>query len=176
MRTKGKGGGAPDAEHPWNEIVPGLWMGGHHYTAPSGERAPAIVTDEFDVVISMYRRDGHGPPDHVEHHYEAMPDRPLTADQLEAVARLADTAVAAVRQGRRVLVRCHSGYNRSGLVIAQSLMEMGYSADDAVYLIRYRRSKWALNNQVFVDYLTTGLDVARLLSGLDSFSEDGGLT
>nr|WP_239066974.1 dual specificity protein phosphatase family protein [Actinomadura bangladeshensis] len=105
-----------------------------------------------------------------------MPDRPLTADQLEAVARLADTAVAAVRQGRRVLVRCHSGYNRSGLVIAQSLMEMGYSADDAVYLIRYRRSKWALNNQVFVDYLTTGLDVARLLSGLDSFSEDGGLT
>ncbi|NEA22267.1 protein phosphatase [Actinomadura bangladeshensis] len=151
-------------------------MGGHHYTAPSGERAPAIVTDEFDVVISMYRRDGHGPPDHVEHHYEAMPDRPLTADQLEAVARLADTAVAAVRQGRRVLVRCHSGYNRSGLVIAQSLMEMGYSADDAVYLIRYRRSKWALNNQVFVDYLTTGLDVARLLSGLDSFSEDGGLT
>lgn len=84
-------------------------------------------------------------------------------------------AVAAVRQGRRVLVRCHSGYNRSGLVIVQSLITMGYTAEDAVFLIRYRRSKWALNNQVFVDYLTTGLDVARLLVGLDSLSGDGGL-
>ena len=32
--------------------------------------------------------------------------------------------------------------------------------DDAVFLIRYRRSKWALNNHLFVEYLTTGLDLA----------------
>lgn len=171
-----KGGGAPDAEQPWNEIVPGLWMGGHFYTESSGERAPAVVADEFDVVISMYRKDGHGPPADVEHHYEAMPDRPLTAVQLEAVSRLAEVAVGAVRRGRRVLVRCHSGYNRSGLVVAQTLIEMGYPADDAIFLVRYRRSKWALSNQTFVDYLTTGLDVARLLTGLGSLTEDGDLT
>jgi hypothetical protein len=35
-------------------------------------------------------------------------------------------------------------------------------------LIRDRRSKWALNNALFVNYLTTGLDVARLLTGLDA--------
>ncbi|NVI85908.1 hypothetical protein [Actinomadura sp. BRA 177] len=86
MRTKGRG--APDAEHPWNEIVPGLWMGGHRYTGPSGERTPAIVADEFDVVISMHQKDGHGPSDHVEHHYEDLPDGPLTAEQLEIVSRL----------------------------------------------------------------------------------------
>ncbi|RFS87000.1 protein phosphatase [Actinomadura spongiicola] len=131
MRTKGRG--APDAEHPWNEIVPNLWMGGHHHTAASGERVPAIVRDEFDTVISLYQRDGHGPPLHVDHHYEGMPDGPLTAAQLEAVCRLADIA-----------------------------------GDDAVFLIRYRRSKWALNNHLFVDYLTSGLDVARLLTGLES--------
>lgn len=174
MRTKG--GETPDAEHPWNEIVPGLWMGGHHYTGPSGERTPAIVSDEFDVVISMYRKDGHGPSDHVEHYYEHLPDRPMTAGQLGIVSRLADVAVTAVRQKRQVLVRCHFGYNRSGLVVAQSLVRMGYTPDDAVSLVRYRRSEWALNNKVFVDYLTAGLDAARLLTGLDTLSEDGGLT
>lgn len=171
MRTRGRG--APDAEQPWNEIVPGLWMGGHHYADASGERVPAIVTDQFDVVVSLHRRDGHGPPGHVEHHYADLPDGPLTADQLEAVCRLAETAVDAVRHGRRVLVRCHSGYNRSGLVVAQGLVGMGYSAEDAVFVVRYRRSKWALNNHLFVDYLTTGLEVARLLTGLDSLSQDG---
>ncbi|WP_067450816.1 protein-tyrosine phosphatase family protein [Actinomadura macra] len=170
MRTRGRG--APDADAPWNEIVPGLWMGGHYYRDAGGERAPAIVTDEFDVVISLYRREGHGPAGHVEHHCADMPDALLSSDQLETVCQLAETAVGALRRGLRVLVRCQSGYNRSGLVVAQGLMGMGYSADDAVYIIRYRRSKWALNNQVFVDYLTTGLDVARLLAGLDALSQD----
>lgn len=34
MRTKGRR--TPDAESPWNEIVPGLWMGGHHYRDATG--------------------------------------------------------------------------------------------------------------------------------------------
>jgi protein-tyrosine phosphatase len=67
-----------------------------------------------------------------------------------------------------VLVRCHSGYNRSGLVIGQALITMGYTAADAIALIRDRRSKQALNNALFVDYLTAGLDVARLLTGLEA--------
>ncbi|MFC4054797.1 hypothetical protein ACFOY4_34355 [Actinomadura syzygii] len=169
MRTAGRG--APDAAQPWNEIVPGLWMGGHHYADSSGGRVPAVVTDEFDLVISLYLREGHGPSGDVEHHFTDLPDGPLTADQIEAVCALAATVVDALRDGRRVLVRCHSGYNRSGLVVAQSLVSMGYPADDAVFLVRYRRSKWALNNGLFVDYLTTGLDVARLLTGLDELPQ-----
>jgi hypothetical protein len=50
----------------------------------------------------------------------------------------------------------------------QALIHLGHSADDAVFLIRYRRSKWALNNPLFVSYLDTGLDVARLLTGLEA--------
>ncbi|MGP4023088.1 hypothetical protein [Actinomadura sp. 3N407] len=42
-----------------------------------------------------------------------------------------------------------------------------------MFAVRYRRSKWALNNHLFVDYLTTGLEVARLLTGLDSLPQDG---
>ncbi|MFB4313183.1 hypothetical protein [Actinomadura sp. 21ATH] len=163
MRVR-KSGRAPDAPEPWNEIVPGLWMGGHVHAGGT----PAIVRDEFDVVLSLYRRDGHGPDAHVEHHCAPMPDGPLDPDQIAAVCRLADIAVEAVRDGRTVLARCHSGYNRSGLVTAQALIGMGYPVADAVFLIRYRRSRWALNNPLFVDYLESGLDVARLLTGLES--------
>ncbi|HEY1624858.1 MAG TPA: hypothetical protein VGG16_13770 [Streptosporangiaceae bacterium] len=45
---------------------------------------------------------------------------------------------------------------------------MGCTAADAVALIRDRRSPWALNNALFVGYLTTGLDTACLLSGLEA--------
>ncbi|MEU9022093.1 dual specificity protein phosphatase family protein [Actinomadura sp. NPDC048394] len=166
MRTEGRG--APDAEAPWDEIVPLLWMGGHYYRDSMGNRAPAIVRDEFDLVISLYTREGHGPSGGVAHQCVDVPDGPLTAEQIAAICRAAESAVEAVEQGRRVLVRCHSGYNRSGLVIAHALTLSGYSTDDAIFLVRYRRSKWALNNSLFVDYLNTGLDVARLLTGLEA--------
>ncbi|WP_328951919.1 hypothetical protein OG778_32425 [Streptomyces sp. NBC_00184] len=63
---------------------------------------------------------------------------------------------------------CHSGYNRSGLVVAQTLIELGQNSSTAIALIRQRRSPWALNNQTFEQYLNTGLDVAYLLTGLES--------
>ncbi|MEU6586128.1 hypothetical protein [Nocardia sp. NPDC046763] len=129
---------------------------------------PVVVTNEFDVVISLYSRAGHGPDPGVQHHIAHMPDGPLTSDQLADVSRLADIAWAAVIDGKRVLVRCHAGYNRSGLVTAQALHHLGYSIDDAIFLVRYRRSKYALNNPTFVDYLTTGVDIARLLTGLET--------
>ncbi|WP_329594790.1 hypothetical protein OG298_38280 [Streptomyces sp. NBC_01005] len=61
---------------------------------------------------------------------------------------------------------CNAGYNRSGLVVAQILIELGRPAKTAIQLIRERRSPWALNNQMFEEYLTTGLDVASLPVGL----------
>ncbi|GII30547.1 protein-tyrosine phosphatase family protein [Planotetraspora mira] len=165
MRIEGRG--APYADSPWSEIVPGLFMGGHHYRESSGELLPVVVRDEFDVVISLYRRDGHGPAEAVIHRCCEMPDGPLTSQQLAEVLELGEFAAAAVEAERKVLVRCHAGYNRSGLVIVQALLTLGYSVDDAIFLVRYRRSKWALNNHLFVDYLTTGLSVAGLLVGLD---------
>jgi hypothetical protein len=143
-----------------------LFMGGHFYRDSVGQRLPAIVRDEFGVVISLYRRDGHGPNGTVGHHCCEIPDGPLSSAQLIEVCELAETAMEEVQDGRKVLVRCHSGYNRSGLVVAQALVQRGYSVDDAIFLVRYRRSKWALNNPLFVDYLTTGLGVAGLLIDL----------
>ncbi|MFI8081039.1 protein phosphatase [Kitasatospora sp. NPDC086009] len=167
MRTHRKDHDTPGPTGRWNEITPGLWMGGHFTTPPGRALEPVVVGREFDLVVSLYTRPGHGPAPAVEHLVREIPDGPLSPGQLRAVQEAAAHTAAAVRQGRRVLVRCHSGYNRSGLVVAQALVELGHRPERAVELIRERRSPWALNTTVFVDYLTAGLDVAGLLAGLD---------
>ncbi|MBP2330726.1 protein-tyrosine phosphatase [Kibdelosporangium banguiense] len=168
MRTRQKDRDVPGPGAPWNEIRPGLWMGGHHWTDPAGELQPAIVTDEFDLVISLYTRSGHGPPATIEHRVAEIPDAALTAFQIDQVRLLALLAATATKTGRTTLVRCHAGYNRSGLVVAQTLIELGYEPRDAIQLIRQRRSPWALHNALFEEYLLTGLDIAHLLVGLES--------
>ncbi|MCU7826553.1 protein phosphatase [Kitasatospora sp. DSM 101779] len=168
MRTRQKDRDVPGSQAPWDEIVPGLWMGGHYWTDTAGELQLAVVGNEFDLVASLYAAPGHGPAAGVEHLVAEIPDAPLTAGQLGDVQRLARAAAQAVRERRTVLVRCHSGYNRSGLVVVQALVELGEEPAAAVALVRRQRSPWALHNRVFEDYLAIGLDVATLLTGLDT--------
>ncbi|MFF3563779.1 protein phosphatase [Streptomyces sp. NPDC002574] len=166
MKTRERAGGVPGPGTPWDEITPGLWMGGHVRTDGHGAVHPVVVTDEFDLVVSLVDLPGHGPRDpRVEHVVAALPDAPLTAEQIATVARLARGAALAVRHGRTTLVRCHAGYNRSGLVVVRTLVELGHDAPSAIALVRRRRSPWALNNPVFEQYLRCGLDVAELLAG-----------
>lgn len=165
--TRQKDRDTPGPQSPWDEIVPGLWMGGHHWTDPAGELWPVVVGAEFDLVVSLFTRPGHGPDPHVEHLVGEMPDAPLTGTQLRTVLRLARAARSALDSGRTILVRCHSGYNRSGLVVAQCLVDGGLAPVAAVDLVRRRRSPWALHNEIFTAYLAAGLDVAALLAGLD---------
>lgn len=146
--------------------MPGLWMGGHEYAGDTGQPEFAVVRDEFDVVLTLLRLPGHGPDEGVEHHVWPIPDGPLDGTQLAGVIRLAQTADEALERNRRVLVRCYHGYNRSGLVVAHSLIRAGRSAEEAIRLIRARRSPWALHNELFVEYLRAGLSTARLLEEL----------
>jgi protein-tyrosine phosphatase len=118
------------------------------------------------VVQTLLRLPGYGPDPGVEHHVWPIPDGPLDGTQLAGVIRLAEAACEAMDQGRRVLVRCYHGYNRSGLVVAHALVRRGHSAEQAIRLIRSRRSAWALHNDLFVDYLRAGLPTARLLEEL----------
>ncbi|MFJ6083554.1 protein phosphatase [Streptomyces sp. NPDC092369] len=166
MRTRRKQPDVPAPDTPWSEIVPGLWMGGHEFRGTSGQLEFAVVRDEFDLVQTLLRLPGHGPDPGAEHHVWPIPDGPLDGTQLAGVIRLARAASDAMDEGRKVLVRCYSGYNRSGLVVAQTLVQRGGSADEAIRLIRTRRSPWALHNELFVDYLRTGLSTARLLEEL----------
>ena len=61
--------------------------------------------------------------------------------------------VNARRRTGEVLVHCQAGLNRSNLVTARALMLEGMTADDAIALLRYKRSSASLCNPSFVEYL-----------------------
>ncbi|WP_062347129.1 protein-tyrosine phosphatase family protein [Herbidospora yilanensis] len=145
----------PYDDQPWHEIIPGLFMGGHFRNDPGG-LLPVVVADEFDVVISMIRLDGHGPGTSAVHHACHVPDGQLTPAEMAEVRAMSDLAAEAVRSGQKVLVRCRAGYNRSGLVVAQTLLLLGHGLDEAINLVRTKRSSFALHNPYFVEYLTAG--------------------
>lgn len=141
---------------------------GHYWTDPAGELQPVVLGGELDLVVSLFMLTGHGPPPGVEHHVAEIPDGPLTAAQIEAVQHAARITAQAAAGGRTVFVRCHSGCNRSGLVVAQALVELGRDAAAAIDPAQQRRSPSALDNATFREYLTAGLDVANPLVGLGS--------
>lgn len=148
------------AHDPWNEVAPGLWVGGHDYNAtPYGpgleQEASAVPTDAvFDAVVSMYRRWGYEPQGAVEHYEALFYDSNLDIEAIEKATAAADWATDRLVQGDRVLVRCQAGLNRSSLVAGLVLKNLGYTGQEAVDMIRKARSPWALCNDDFVRFLT----------------------
>ncbi len=61
LRTRRKQPDVPAPGRPWDEIVPGLWMGGHEFRGRTGQRESAVVRDEFDLVQTLLRLPGYGP-------------------------------------------------------------------------------------------------------------------
>jgi len=138
-------------DDPWNEVAPGLWQGGHDVRIPSTRAC--VVTDEFDLVVSLTAREGYGPADGVEHVVVRLADAAVdgpTGARVEEAADLVRTAVAA---GRRVLVRCSGGLNRSGLVVAAALIRDGAAPTAAIDAVRRARGPYALTNPAFVTWL-----------------------
>jgi len=156
----------PYADEPWNEIIPGLYMGGHEYHEDgSVDLRHAKVTPEhpFTVVYSIRLRDdrlaneaavyNYGPPEGTEHHLLFMPDAMLNNHQRELLRVAADRIVGNLRAGDTVLVRCRAGYNRSGLLVALVMLRRGWTWTEAVAHIKRRRSPYALGNEHFRRYL-----------------------
>ena len=140
----------------YSEIVPGLWQGGTTREQVIDREQLLTrfseVERQFDCVATLY---AWAAPFQwgVEERRLGFPDGELVRSylpQLESIAAWTHEHWAA---GRRVLVRCAGGMNRSGLVTAMTLMNAGHSADAAIALVRSGRSEWALSNSSFVAYL-----------------------
>lgn len=141
----------PLCDDPWNEVAPGLAMGGHDVRSQS--RQACVVGAEFDLVVSLTTRPGYGPDEGVEHVVARLADAVLDPPAEERVRALGAQVAAAVTDGRRVLVRCSGGLNRSGVVVAEALVQLGRTPAEAVGAVRAARGPWALTNPGFVDYL-----------------------
>jgi hypothetical protein len=141
----------------WNEIIPNLWQGGQIAVHGIGAEHPNVVrvTTEFDAVYSFFWRDeeGNGPNPGFHHEHCFIPDGDLAPEELDRVKGYAVGIAQQVRDGIKVLVRCQAGYNRSGLVTALALLELGYGAEEAIALIREKRSPHALHRLVFQRYI-----------------------
>jgi hypothetical protein len=150
----------PYADRPYDEIIPGLWMGGHDY-GPDG--SPVVIGNEFDHVFSLYQRHGHGPDEGIPHEYVRLSDGKLSEGALDRARDVAgkvhDTLMWFHRQNaldggdRKILVRCQAGYNRSGLIVGLVLLMSGMDAVSVVDLIREKRGGYALCNAWFVAYI-----------------------
>lgn len=145
---RGKVQSVPFCERPWDEAVPGLFVGGHE-----SQTGDCHVTDQFDVVISLHKEEGFGPDVDVAHHTHTMIDGPLDPADHQRLNELAEIAARAVRRGDKVLVRCHAGMNRSALVAGMAMIKLGWNVDDAVARMRDVRSHWVLFNDDFVSFL-----------------------
>lgn len=144
------------ATEPWTEIVPNLWIGGHDYNVGyTGTQVlqEAYPNDTFDLVVSMYHRLGHEPASGVEHHEFIFTDGQLSDEILGQATQAGRIVADGIREGRKVLVRCQAGLNRSSLVAGIALVILGFSGADAVQLIRARRSPWALCNEQYAQFL-----------------------
>ena len=137
----------------WDEVFPGLHVGGHSRDDGGGWTVPVVVADEFDTVVSLYAEPGHGPSDGVEHHYHRMADADLLGPDAVEVARLARLAADRVAAGQRVLVRCQAGLNRSSLVAALAMVHLGVEPQDAIDRIRAGRHVNCLFNRSFVEHV-----------------------
>jgi protein-tyrosine phosphatase len=116
------------------------------------EQVPEITNLHFDTVATLY---AYALP--VDWYVKEIRLGFYDHNQVDLDQRDIDQAVSSIlsdwKAGKRVLIRCQAGWNRSGLITGLVLMREGYSANEAIELIRNRRSLNAICNQTFEQYL-----------------------
>ena len=139
----------------WSEILPGLWQGGTDDSdwIDSGKRRGQITRYDFDAVYTFFG--AANPADYGVHETRfAFYDGDMSDFDVESdLLPIAQKAHADWVSGKKVLIRCQAGLNRSGLVMALVLMRAGHDARQAIDLIRTNRTEAALCNTVFERWL-----------------------
>jgi Dual specificity phosphatase, catalytic domain len=130
---------------PYSEVIPGLFLA-------SAVHSPAEMLSMFDVLIDVGGRDRwDGDPD-PRYSFHPLDDVPFIVDA-EMIHAVGEGIASLVREGKHVAVNCLSGVNRSGLLVARALVELGFTPDEAIEAVRSARGPMALSNQRFVRFL-----------------------
>lgn len=146
-------------ENVWDEIAENLWLGGtdssHDLFAATENpvaRGHVITKKDFDTVVTMYA--WAAPVDwHVKEIRFGVMDSDFSDIDIERLKEVVVAAHDEWKAGRRVLIRCQAGINRSSLVTALVLIRDGYSARKAIDLLREKRGTAVLANRHFQEWL-----------------------
>lgn len=134
------------------EVVPGL------YIATRLAAGTEYRTLGVDAIVDLEDwEDAWTPPVPAGGLYVCLPMD--DGDEVDPkVPELAAFIASLVTSGRRVLVHCTEGLNRSGVVVARALMHMGMMAGEAIDLVRAKRGPSvdgfpALSNPAFEEWV-----------------------
>jgi protein-tyrosine phosphatase len=125
------------------QVADNLWQGG----CTNG----LILPTHINYVVSLYPWERYTIKHKVRGElYIRMYDDPNQAtDQIDDLAK----QVNEWRARGQVLVHCQAGLNRSSVVVARALMLSGMTANDAINLLREKRSPACLCNKGFENWL-----------------------
>ena len=134
-------------------VAGNLWIGS----------APPIgfsVAQHFDCLVLSAMEYTPGPTcwPKVETHVASLNDdgSPMRKDEMAAAVRAAGKVISWLKAGKRVLVTCHQGRNRSGLICALALCKgKGMTPTRAINTVRAARGPGALRNDYFVSFLNS---------------------
>lgn len=111
-----------------------------------------VLDDSWQTVISLYKRERYALGPKTERIEVTMYDAGEVPDETQ-LHELAEAVNDALARGGKVLVHCQAGLNRSNLVTALALIKRGRTPEDAIALLREKRSPVVLCNQSFENWL-----------------------
>jgi len=120
-----------------------LWQGG--WPGYRVNRLPSL----FRFVVNIYGKEGYEIEPGVEMIVRRWHDNYVIPLDVEETADWINEA----RAKGPTLVHCEGGWNRSGLACGLALIKSGMTPDDAIALLRSKRSERVLFNPYFVEYL-----------------------
>lgn len=126
-------------------VVTNLWQGDFPVRGLDWERFDDVISLTAEAVPSV--RLGLGGI------WVYLPLNDGAMDHPASVRAAARFVVERLGSGRRVLVHCAAGLNRSGVVVARALMYRGCTAAESIRLVRDARGPSALFNPEFVAWL-----------------------
>ena len=138
-----------------NPVVPGLYVRGRSDHMPEDEKASALDTAGVTRIINLWSRADADLADLYgrDYFHYAIPDGALNPAKAQVLEVLARGAATIIRTGGAVLVQCHAGRNRSGLMATMIVRYLtGKSGPDALAMVREARPT-AVANPAFEAYL-----------------------
>ncbi len=142
-----------DPQHDLSEIFVNLWQGSRPWIPEE------IVKREFNTIV--FCENDHQPE---QEEFPGMKilrcplvddyEIDLTKEEISLINSTADEVVKDVNDGKKILIVCYAGLNRSGLVMGVTLNKyLKFSGVKCANMIRNARNKYALHNPIFVDHL-----------------------